>query len=244
MAVLHKAYVCHPGQVRRVNQDAVVCLAEQEEGIFLVADGMGGGYQGEKASGLLQQACEAWWHRRRAVPAPSSFVKALEELQEILLSCGEQISRITPAGAVCGSTAVLLWVQGGAYGILSIGDSRAYALQPQWGRLRLVQLTADDVARPGEGWSPRELGRLTRYVGGPGQTRASLRTGMWDPRDVFLLCSDGVYKVCPDSCWGRLLGPALRKKDLALAVQKLSEEVLKLGARDNFSAVMVQYGRG
>lgn len=78
MAALHKAFVCHPGQVRRVNQDAVVCLAKQEEGIFLVADGMGGGYQGEKASGLLQQACEVWWHRRQA--ASSSFVETLEEL--------------------------------------------------------------------------------------------------------------------------------------------------------------------
>ena len=243
MAALYKAFVCHPGQVRRVNQDAVVCHAQQEEGIFLVADGMGGGYQGEKASGLLQQACEAWWHRRRAAAVPSSFVQALEELQEILLSCGQQIARITPAGAVCGSTAVLLWVQGEVYGILSIGDSRAYALRPRWGRLRLSQLTVDDVARPGEGWPPQELGRLTRYVGGPEQARAALRTGVWDPGDAFLLCSDGVYKVCPDACWGRLLGPALRRKDPAMALQKRSEEILRLGARDTFSAVEVQRGR-
>ena len=241
MAALYKAFVCHPGQVRRVNQDAVVCLAKQEEGIFLVADGMGGGYQGEKASGLLQQACEVWWHRRQA--ASSSFVETLEELQEILLSCGRQIARMTPAEEVCGSTAVLLWVQGEAYGILSIGDSRAYALQPRWGRLRLNQMTTDDVARPGEGWPPRELGRITRYVGEPKQARAALLTGIWNLGDAFLLCSDGVYKICPEVYWGRLLGPALRRRAPAMAVQKLSEEILRLGARDNFSAVVVQRSR-
>lgn len=243
MAVLHNAAVCQRGQVRSVNQDAILCLSKGDEGLYLVADGMGDGYHGERASALIRQAYQEWWVERRATSVPSSFVDALDELQSVLISCSESIARITPPGMICGSTIVLLWSKQESYAILSIGDSRAYSLRLRWSKVDLFRLTSDDVARAEDGWPVKELGRLTRYVGGTERHRGALRTGIWASGEIILLCSDGIYKACPESFWGKLLGPALRQKNLEWAVRRLSNQVFQMGAQDNFSLVLVRQER-
>lgn len=238
--MLRSAIVCEQGRVRRLNQDAVLALSDDNEGLYLVADGMGGGYSGEKASALLRDMFAAWWQSDRERIRRASFDQIIEELQGVLSRCSGQIFKMTPVGKVCGSTLVLLWVRAGAFIILSVGDSRIYRVRLRWSGTSLLPLTFDDVARPEDGWSFEETGRLTRYVGAQESMRGALRTGTWDPRDTMLLCSDGVYKSCPEAVWGRLLGPDLRRGALDSAARRLSAQIIQQGARDNFSLILVQ----
>ena len=238
--MLHNATVCEPGKVRRLNQDAVLALSDNDEGLYLVADGMGGGYGGEKASALLRDEFATWWQSSRRQGQTAPFDQIIEELQDILSRCSGQILRMAPTGTVCGSTLALLWVRNGIFVILSVGDSRVYRIRPRWCGASLSLLTYDDVARPKEGWAPKEIGHLTRYVGAQEPMRGTLRTGVWDPRDILMLCSDGVYKSCPETVWGRVLGPDLRRGALDEAAQRFSARILQQGARDNFSLILVQ----
>lgn len=238
--MLHNATICEPGKVRSLNQDTVLALSDNNEGLYLVADGMGGGYGGEKASTLLRNEYAVWWQSSRGKGQPAPFDQTIEELQDILSRCSGQILRMVPAGTVCGSTLALLWVRNGVFVILSVGDSRVYRIRPRLGGVSLSLLTYDDVARPEDGWPPREIGRLTRYVGAQEPMRGALHTGVWNPKDILMLCSDGVYKTCPETVWGRVLGPNLRRGALDAAAQRLSAQILQQGARDNFSLILVQ----
>ena len=54
----------HIGRVRRTNEDAL--FVNEREGLWLVADGIGGHGNGERASAIVVEHVESYWiHRQR-----------------------------------------------------------------------------------------------------------------------------------------------------------------------------------
>ena len=49
------------GPVREINQDCVLSLVGEKASVFVVADGMGGYNEGEKASKAVIDAIQDWW---------------------------------------------------------------------------------------------------------------------------------------------------------------------------------------
>lgn len=218
------------GQVRRANEDAVLMRASDEGGLFLVADGVGGRAHGEVVSGLLRDHYGRWWEERFLPQSRTlEFPAALEELKGVLVRVNrEVVERFGEMAA--GSTLVLLFLFRGTCMCLSSGDSRIYLSRG----LSVQQITLDDTCTNRKG----QEGKLVRAVGIRAEPEFRISTSTLQSGSSFLLCSDGVYRfVDPRRLRQAMRFPGAGPERL---VEKLSREVERSGAKDNYSMIYVQ----
>lgn len=121
--------------VRPNNEDRFV--ADPDQRIYLVADGMGGQDHGEKASSLAAEIIPRVVQDRLAAhDDPDKALRtALDEANRAIVDA----SRDQPPGRRMGTTAVLALQQQDLVYIASLGDSRAYLIRGD----RVEQLTVD-----------------------------------------------------------------------------------------------------
>jgi len=246
---LEASSVCDAGLVRKRNQDSI--LAYQYDpgqlGVFLIADGMGGYADGERASSAIAGGIREWVE---ALPEPgleTTAASLLLEAREKLVEINGHIWQEWNQGQICGSTCVLLLIVKDGFGILSVGDSRVYRRS---GR-RFEQLTRDDVwenqTQVRGQYTENEMkrhpnyGRLTQAVGSGAELFYNMQSGKIESGDIFLLCSDGIYKMCPPRFLDRETR-ACRKRALDEVRDEIMEEVRRNGARDNASLILVRCG--
>lgn len=227
--------MCECGLKRDINQDRAGAFVAGNKGLFYVADGMGGHYAGELASECVRQSLQQLWD--------SSFFETNVSLHEridlfksILSRINTQILETTPSGKRCGTTVVLLWVEDYQYGLLSIGDSRCYLTHKNWPYPKVYQLTVDDVVPRGNA----DSGKLYRALGTHRECLLRVRSGRLENGAVLILCTDGVYKVCPTTLLYRNLRITYRHGNLSQSAELLQRSIIKRGAPDNYSLVMVR----
>jgi serine/threonine protein phosphatase PrpC len=127
---------CRSAQgLRSNNEDSF--LADPENQLFVVADGMGGQEFGERASGMaveiLPRALSA---RLASCGEPGEAVAAaLEEANQAIIDAGREQTE----GRRMGTTAVLAVQQADRVYVAGLGDSRAYLVRGD----RVEQLTHD-----------------------------------------------------------------------------------------------------
>lgn len=230
---------------RNVNQDAIYASVKGDRGIFVVADGMGGHFGGEVASGAIVNGIRNWWDSNEFIGAAPESVA--EQCCTLLLNINKEVfSYYSGRGQVGGSTVAVLILWKDRYIVLSAGDSRIYRV---WEK-KLEQLTTDDVwenlpevkyEMDSEKIAQDErFGRLTQALGSEERLRINRGSGMLSDREVFLLCSDGVYKSCSHRalenimCGGQGFRTAKRQKEM---VRRCA---WKNGVDDNYSAVIVR----
>lgn len=231
--MIESSFICRVGKIRSVNQDRAGCFSLEDWCLAFVADGMGGHFGGERASEIVAQACSRWWGDFVEAPQRPGFLQSVEQLRSLLLRCHEEINRVTPANEVCGTTAVLLWISGSEYALFSVGDSRCYAVTRRFGLAQSpVQMTHDDVAA-----EPHHAGKLLRALGS-GICSFSLATGRSRRGTLYALCSDGVYKACPEL--PAELRALSRCKNLEEAADRIATVVDVNGAPDNYSLVLLR----
>ena len=237
------AGLTHVGRARENNQDR--WFADRRAGLYLVADGMGGGPAGELAAQVVADTLPALVERR--LPAGADL--AAPETQEALLAAiGElsdrlyQESRQQPGLSGMGSTVVLGLLRGAQALVAHLGDSRAYLLRD--GRLeRLTQdhsivellLETGDI-QPEEVAGHPARGQLTRFVGMPGEPLPEARLLELRAGDRLLLCSDGLSGMVSDEQLREILGQGKWPRG---ACRKLINAANRAGGRDNVTAVVV-----
>jgi serine/threonine protein phosphatase Stp1 len=227
----------HVGTVRRRNEDAV--LERAEIGLWAVADGAGGHERGDYASSCIIAAL-------REVDAVPSGLLLVERVKERLAEVNRELrAKAATLGpnALIGSTVAILLILGNQSHCLWAGDSRLYRMRA--GRLR--QLTRDqsyvqDLVDRGEiapeAAATHPLGNIiTNMIGASDQLSLEERRDGLEPGDILLLCSDGLSHAIPDEEIGALLAadPILAGAD------RLIERALAQGARDNVSAVVIDF---
>jgi len=222
------------GLVRERNEDA--CLDLPAQGIWAVADGMGGHAVGDFASQAVIQALSE-------LPARTQLEVRLDDIRNALQDVNRAlIAEATRLNVRCiGTTVVVLVAGDNRCGCLWAGDSRLYLMRD--GHLR--QLTRDHnqaqrlLAR---GLITAEQARhhpahnaITRAVGAAGTL--SLEQLMIDvsDNDVFLLCSDGLNNEVDDDG----IAPVLAAGDVAQAAQTLVRMAVDNGGHDNVSVVVI-----
>lgn len=221
----------HAGLQRPVNEDAFYHSTEQ--GIWAVADGMGGLARGDYASGVV---AEAFVHFVKA----KTLAQSIREL-EMRLRVAHDNCRSSFPGERVGSTVAALFSYGSYGFLLWAGDSRVYRLRGG----DLLQLTTDHtVARQkiasGE-LSPERAAFhpsahvLTRAVGVHQTLHLELDYGPVEPGDRFLVCSDGVYK---DLSEGEIQCQ-LAQGTAQQALDALIDQALAKGGHDNLTAIVV-----
>lgn len=239
--------VCDKGNKRVVNQDAILMSAKRELGLFVVADGMGGHSLGEVASGCIVNELRNWWESIIGQEEKFEFYQLIMCLKQKIKEINRRIYEEYNNGTVCGSTVVILLIYKRYFCIVTVGDSRIYRLRGLW----MKQMTVDDVwenlEEVKENFDLAEIksninyGKLTSAIGIDREVTLKVQTGKLRGGDKFLLCSDGVYKLCKSV----QIKERMRKykgtengKDI---VKRLLDSVYEKGAPDNISAIFLRY---
>lgn len=232
------------GSVRKDNQDSL--FVDKAKTVFCVADGMGGGSEGETASRFV---CE---EIGKAVEA-KTLAERMEAVEAAVAAANDRIRAYAKERDFkqMGSTVAVLLLDPSdsrRAAICHVGDSRIYRIRNRKAELlthdhtiggQLGDLTKGVLAAGFKSRTNPLAHVLTRAIGAADKVE-----GDWKKIDVadgdrFLICSDGVHDVVSDARIGSILsGP----DGLAAASRRLSDEVVRNGAPDNFSYVMVGLG--
>jgi type VI secretion system protein ImpM len=220
----HSAAISEVGRVRDENQDAFVERAD--DGLWLVADGMGGHQGGRLASQLVAE-------RVKCVTVTGDVAAVARDVTAAIMAANTELrsrGEVQP-GFDGGSTVVALCIQGEQGIALWAGDSRLYRLRGG----ELVQLTRDHSVSEEDGPAADDSHMLTRAVGGADSLALEELHLDVRPDDRLLLCSDGLYSdLTPQEIAERLATP-----DCAAATQGLVALALERGGGDNATAVVV-----
>ena len=226
------------GKVRSRNEDAF--LDSPRQGLWVVADGMGGHQGGDIASQLIVASLAE-------LPVQADFDARLTGIRQCLhwlnRRMGQELTVSDQhADNLMGSTVVALLLEGQRGACVWAGDSRCYL----WRGRQLYQLSRDhslqqqlmdEHAMSSEQAQAQPGARaLTRAIGASEHLNLSVVELEVLPDDVFLLCSDGLYQNLSHSEMGNAL--SLISPQVALA--RLFDGVLRGDARDNISAVVIR----
>lgn len=222
----------HVGMVRRQNEDSH--FADLAAGVWVVADGMGGHTNGKLASEALIAAVEA-------VHLPDTLGRACEVVSQAIQSANTAIfGHAQEAGVQMGSTVVAMVVRDDEFAVLWTGDSRAYLYRDG----ALIQLTRDHTqvqelvdrglleASQAEDHPMKHV--LSRAVGVQEELEIDAIRDRLASRDLFLLCSDGLYGVVGEA----QIAAILADRGIA-AAEALVEASLALGAPDNVTVTLI-----
>jgi type VI secretion system protein ImpM len=214
------------GRVRTNNEDGFV--ERPEAGLWAVADGMGGHSHGEVASRMVCDALTDF-------PLDGTFEEAIDAARRRVQDVNDHLARAglgaDPANR-SGSTVVMLLLRGPRSAVLWAGDSRAY----RWRSGSLEQLTRDHSLAEIAGAAAVESSVITRAVGVDVDLTLDVHRDAIRPDDRFLLCSDGLTRVIPESeiCnW-------MRSPDIHTAVDGLMKATLNAGAPDNVTVLIAE----
>lgn len=243
--IVDMAYRSEKGPVRKKNQDAVLAESTGNMGIFAVADGMGGHSRGEDASAVLVTKLKVWWNNLHKSPESYEIDEISEQCYQVLMQANQDIYlTFSLQNEIGGSTVVVLLVWGASYAVISIGDSHIYHRE---GR-RMTPLTVDDVwenlpevrnVMPEEEISKSpQYGKLTAAAGVALLPKFQMKILPLKKEELFLLCSDGVYKYCGDKELNRVMCGIAGLHSAETMLKKLEKCVLSHGAGDNYSAVI------
>jgi serine/threonine protein phosphatase PrpC len=240
------------GMEREQNEDAL-CL-DNERGLYIVADGVGGSRAGEVASRisveLTYQLVSDAIDRPRAASDPRSrgaqiaaaMRHAVTAASEAVYTAGR--TRDEYRGMAC--TVVMLHIEGNEAIAASVGDSRLYLVRD--GELRLLtedhtivrEMLLRGMLSPEQARDHQYRSVLSRSVGDRPTVDVDVLQLEILPGDRFLLCSDGLSDMLPDS---ELLD-VLDAEPPERAVHTLVALANEAGGYDNITAIAVEVSEG
>ncbi len=200
------------GRRRKDNEDAF--LVDEELGLFVVCDGMGGHAAGEVASARTLEVVRDYVRAHRGVmdalasdPTPAHRAAAVQLVERAIQAASADVYRLAqddPEKRGMGTTCVALVLGGERAVIGHVGDSRIYLVRGgQAHRLTedhtlvQAQLKQGVITRDQAETSPyRNV--ITRAVGI--QESVPVDTLLTDvlPGDLYILCSDGLHGYIED----------------------------------------------
>ena len=224
--------VSHPGNVRTHNQDAYYC--HDENGLWAIADGMGGHSAGDIASQTIIQALDNLSKGGASNTNIFTLTSILEDVNEQLVKQNIEHDRMT------GSTIAVVFANDKNCTCLWAGDSRIYLYRNE----RLLQLSTDhsqlqELIAQGELTVEQakeyKNNVLTRAIGADADLKFDYKEFMLVANDKLLICSDGLYNEIDRAEIAAILEYT--------AASKVADELLKLclarTAKDNISIILV-----
>lgn len=213
--------VSETGLVRGENQDRV--FVDRERLVFCVADGVGGGQDGALASEMVCSNLKMMLYA-----AADDFSSRLAAVQQAVEEANEEIHERTLRKGLgtMGSTVAVVVIDPDdrhRLAVCNVGDSRVYLIRGGMPE----RLTVDH-----RGAVP---GSLTRAVGCSGRIEVEWSEIKAGDGSRILICTDGVHDVIGDP----RIAVFASGGSLSAAAERLSSDVFKHGAPDNFSFVLV-----
>ena len=231
----------HVGRTRRINQDAFDRFDDPERGeiLLVVADGLGGHRGGEIASkmavgtlGKLVREIEGdpEMRLRQAVERANRFIFDAAAKDRTLKGMGTTV------------VAQLLCADGRAW-VAHAGDSRLYRIRD--GRLEALTedhsvvalMVREGLIQPDEARDHPKKNQIMRALGVTDEIDIDVAPVEVQPKDSYLLCSDGLYGMLPDEDLRRITEAA---PDPETAVAWLIDAANQAGGTDNITAMLVR----
>ena len=223
----------HPGLVRAANEDSFISL--DDKGVWMVADGMGGHANGQWASRTVVAAVGAAAFGADFDRDVEALTGALQQANAAIFAAAQQ------HGASMGSTAAALYLNGDRFACVWAGDSRVYLLRDRvLHRMTRDHTQVEEMVERGL-LTREEAARhpmshvLSRAVGVQSGLDLDAVSDQAQPRDIFLLCSDGLSGLVEEGEIAEYLASLPRET----ACNRLLELVLSRGAPDNVTLIAV-----
>ncbi|MCL4318591.1 MAG: protein phosphatase 2C domain-containing protein [Firmicutes bacterium] len=225
------------GLVRSENQDDFLIRPVEAQGYLLaVADGIGGGPEGSRASHMALTAMDDAVGLK--VLDVSRLASAISLANRRIFELGQDEPHLEGMGTTL--TAAVLFPH--RLLLSHVGDSRAYRIRrDQIIRLTMDHSVAGEMERSGT-ISPEEARNhpkkhvLTRALGPFDHVRIDMADMPWSNQDRLLLCTDGLTSVVFDD---EILRYAEHYQGQEL-VDKLVNAALERGGPDNVTLVLAE----
>lgn len=215
------------GQRRENNEDAL--LVDAENGLFVVADGVGGHAAGEVASKLVTEKLT------RALAAHTG------NLAEAIKTVHGTIRAATQANSAwqgMATTVVALSLDGDRGIIANVGDSRAYRLRDEaLEQISLDHNLASEQRRAGAvELYPGAEHILTMVLGGEGEPQPHVEAVEMRPGDRYLLCTDGLTGMVDEATIAAIVAAVPTPEEGCRQLVALANAG---GGRDNITVLLV-----
>lgn len=207
-------------------------------GIFAVADGVGGLPEGSTASGIAISCINRWWEQ--ALEQDYQTKQEFEtSLREAIVYANKQILlEAKKRNIQMGTTLSVLLCIENSYIVLNTGDSRVYLGEKSltWKFLQITEDQVTDLAREVNGEIVVKS-VLSNCLGITEETKLFRTEGVLKRGQVFVVCSDGVYKTSDTKKISEVVyaNRAVPEK----ACKALIESALKNNEKDNITAIIV-----
>ncbi len=240
------------GRKREHNEDSIF-LPEENERLAIVADGMGGHASGDVASRLAvevlvdhftetaKQQTLTWPYKvdRDLRTHTNRMITAVMTANLEIWERSQRESRFKGMGTTC----VALYFLDDALIVGHVGDSRCY----RWRNGELRQMTEDHslvndyikmkrvTVEEAENWPHKNV--IVRALGMKESVQVDIITETPRIGDVYMLCSDGLTGMVPDSMIGQIMST---ERDLDRGVERLISAANDAGGVDNISVVVAR----
>jgi PPM family protein phosphatase len=242
------------GMVRNNNQDSMfamfsstVSVEDQPDfGLFIVADGMGGHHDGERASAIAvrsiaKHVVDNFYRSLVGAASPDADRPIISEvLSEAFQKANEMVSAEIPEGGTTVTAAALL---GDLVYIAHVGDSRAYMITSE----SIEQITRDhslvqrlielDQLTPEEAAAHPQRNVLYRAIGQSENLEVDVLTHRLPANARLLLCSDGLWNQVSEQSLLQIVQSSRGPQDACDHLITLAND---RGGPDNITVLLVQ----
>jgi serine/threonine protein phosphatase PrpC len=239
------------GRVRTNNEDNYKMVDPLN--LYVLSDGMGGEAHGEIASAMAVETVVKHCIDIETNPAakvigavqPSWSARTKRLSTAVHLANGNifKSAEKNPDQHGMGATLTAVWINGAKLSIAHVGDSRAYLLRGG----TLLQLTRDHslvaeqvrrgILTAAEAEESDMQSVLLRALGAQAEIEVDAEEHTLFPRDVLLLCSDGLTRVVTEP---EIAGTLQSETDPAQAAEKLVAMANERGGPDNITVLVVR----
>jgi protein phosphatase len=243
--------ITHVGLKRPLNEDSY--CANDEQGLYVVADGMGGHAHGEVASRLAVETIEEFVKLTAGdndVTWPYGIDETLSlngnRLKTAIRFANQRLLEHAKSAAGCegmATTVVAALVSGDAAEIAHVGDSRLYLIRDGG----LTRLTSDHswvneqvlsgVINDEQARNHPLRNVVTRALGGRPDLEVDVQTVSLQPGDRLLLCSDGLTTMLDDD---EILRIVLENDGGVDQADELIDAANRSGGEDNTTAILLR----
>ncbi|MCA9562468.1 MAG: serine/threonine-protein phosphatase [Myxococcales bacterium] len=241
------------GRQRDHNEDSF--LADDAEGIWVVADGMGGHNSGEEASQLAVSSIHHYITELQFIPENDERLAQMRGVPRLAAAMVEAIRHANDrifieamrnaAKQGMGTTVVAAKRDGTNLVLGSVGDSRIYRLRGN----SLTQVTIDHtlvnhlVHTKGmslaEAQQMAQSNVIVRALGLKNTVEVDVRYEPLRDGDIYLLCSDGLTDMVADNVVGQVMVEGSRI-GLPSICQNLIAHANNNGGRDNITVCVLR----
>ena len=235
------------GNVRKAQEDSHDIKMKTPNGdVFVVCDGMGGHVGGAKASSLAVESIIDHLKKEKYADPLAALDGALQFANMQILG----FAASNPEYKGMGTTACIVLLQSDEAYIAHVGDSRIYLYLGKEKELHRItkdhsyvqtlvdagQITDDEAEH-----HPNK-NRILKAVGIMRNLQPSFNKAKPKNGDIFLICSDGLCGMIPDSTIENVLGQkrSLEERGEMLISLAMQGETVQPGGQDNCTLELIQ----